>query len=144
MKWGIRRARKKGETYTYKSRAQKRYEKKLDKQTSKNASAAKIQKTRDKLNRYRHRDANRQDYAQTTSVGKTIVKGLLMGPIGSGNYNRMRASGSGRIGAAFVSNWLSSTVALPLTMMISKSVETGHARDQANFEKRMNSQKRNV
>ena len=37
MRWGIRRARKNGSSYTYKSHGQKKYERKLNKlQSSKN------------------------------------------------------------------------------------------------------------
>lgn len=135
MKWGVRKAQKKGQTYTYKSHGQKKYERKLNSQTKRGASAKQIAKTQDKLNMYKTRDANRQDYATKTSVGKLAAKELLFGPFGTGNYNRMRAAGKGRLESAFVSNWVASTVGLPLTILYTRSVEKG----AANTENRMRS-----
>ena len=93
MRWGIRRAQRKGTTYTYKSHGQKKYEKKLNKQIEKGASEGKIRKTSEKLSTFKYRDRNRQDYAETTGVGRSVVKTVLFGPFGAGNYNRLRASG---------------------------------------------------
>ena len=123
MKWGQRKADRAGITYTYKSMGQKKYEKKLAKQQKKGASASQIRKTQSKLATFKKRDANRQAYADTTSVGKTIVKGLLLGPFGSGNYNRLRAAGHTRLGAAFASNILTSTLGLPVTLVNSREKE---------------------
>lgn len=128
MKWGIRRAKKKGVSYTYKSHGQKKYEKKLVKQQSKGADASALNKTKQKLDLYKKRDANRQDYAERTSVGKSVLKGLLMGPIGAGSYNRLRASGKSRIGAALVSNILVSTAGMPIQALATRHAEFKAAR----------------
>lgn len=123
MKWGQRKASKSGSTYTYKSMGQKRTEKKLIKQQTKGASEQKIRATKSKLTQLRKRDSNRQAYADTTTVGRTVVKGLLLGPFGSGNYNRLRAAGHTRLGASFASNILSSTIGLPVALVNSREKE---------------------
>lgn len=138
MRWGIRKAKKQGTTYQYKSRAQRKYEKKLADQTSKKASENKLYKTQAKLNMYKHRDANREEYARRTSVGKSVAKGLLFGPFGTGNYNRLRAAGAGRVTSALASNWIAGTVGLPISMIVSKGIENRTATNQARIEERMN------
>ena len=71
MKWGMRRAYNKGVDYQYKSHAQKKYEKKVEKLSSKIASKdkkpsfgtkTKLDKAKVKLEKYKGRDKNRQDY----------------------------------------------------------------------------------
>lgn len=140
MKWGVRKARKAGTTYTYKSRAQKKYEKKVDKletkAKTKKVRASKMLKAKDKLETYKIRDRNRQDYAERTSVGKTIVKGMLMGPFGSGSYNRLRSAGYSRLGAAMASNWLSSSLTLPVNVLATKLHENRTARVEARAARR--------
>lgn len=130
MKWGMRRAAKKGTTYSYKSHGQKKYEKRLAKQTSKNAKEQKIAKTKAKLGQYKQRDKNRVDYAKSTSIGKSVAKQILMGPIGSGTYSRMRAAGSGRGEAFLMSNWIAGTLGAPYGVLYSKSKENGTARQE--------------
>lgn len=138
MKWGMRKARKAGTSYTYKSWGQKKYAKKVQKAKQKGSSKEKMEKYQDKLDMYKIRDRNRQDYASKTSVGKTIVKGLLMGPVGSGNYNRLRATGYTRMGAALRSNILSSTLSLPYQIAVSKTAESKTARDEQRMKKYVN------
>lgn len=123
MKWGIRKARKSGSDYTYKSHGQKKYEKKLAKQEAKGASAAKVTRTRNQLETYKKRDKNRQTYAENTSVGKSVAKGILMGPFGSGNYNRLRAAGHTRLYSVGVSNIVTSTLTLPYQILKSRDDE---------------------
>lgn len=137
MKWGIRRARKKGVDYTYKSHGQKKYEKRLTKQQNRGSSEKRIAKTTAKLEMYKQRDRNRQDYASQTSLGKSVAKQILFGPFGSGNYSRMRSAGSGRLVSAFASNWLSSTVGLPVTVLLSRSVEKGTANREVRFRNQL-------
>lgn len=135
MRWGIRKAKMTGGSYSYRSRAQKKYDKKLKKQIEKGASSTRIAKTKKKLDRFKERDYNREDYARTTGIGRSVVKGIVFGPLGSGNYNRMRASGSGRVASALVANYVSSTLGYPLTLMITKSAENKAARNQANAKR---------
>lgn len=141
MKWGVRKARKAGTTYTYKSRAQKKYEKKVskleEKAKTKKVRNSKMLKAKDRLDTYKIRDRNRQDYAERTSVGKSIAKGLLFGPFGSGSYNRLRASGYSRMGAAMASNWLASSVTLPINVLATKVHENRTARVEARAARRM-------
>lgn len=138
MKWGIRKARKSGNKYSYKSIGQKKYERKLEKKTSKGASEKSIKKTKSKLEMYKRRDLNRQDYASRTNVGKAVAKTILLGPFGTGNYNRLRSSGHSRVGSVLASNWLSSTVGLPITLLYSKHVENKVAKRDVRTEKLKN------
>lgn len=49
------------------------------------------------------------DYTAKQSIGKTILKSMLMGTYGTMNYNKARAKGNDKIGSyghAFVSNLL--------------------------------------
>ena len=127
MRWGIRRARRKGTDYTYKSHGQKKYEKKLAKQERKGASEGRKRVTKEKLETYKMRDRNRQDYVETTGIGRSIVKTLLMGPFGAGNYNRLRASGRSRLESAISSNVLSTTLGLPVSVLMSRGAEKSSA-----------------
>lgn len=110
MKWGVRKAKKAGVQYAYKSYGQRQYEKKLARVKSKGASAQKIAKTKSKLEMYKERDRARQSYAKRTTVGKSIAKQLLFGPLGTGTYNRLRASGKGRLLSALASNYVGNIV----------------------------------
>ena len=123
MKWGMHRAKKAGVTYTYKSHGQKKFEKKYNKQVNKGISKEKINKTKEKLNLYKTRDKNRQNYAKNTSVGKSFVKTLLLGPIGNGSYARYRGSGNGRVAAFLKSNIVISTLGSPVSVLLSRGRE---------------------
>ena len=122
MKWGMRKAHAKGNDYTYKSYGQKKFEKKVNKLTAKASkknkpsyrTTRKLENAKVRLDKYKQRDKNRQDYARSTTVGRSIAKTLLFGPLGSGNYNRYRAAGHGRVASALVSNVLASTAGYPI------------------------------
>lgn len=122
MKWGIHKARKNGVEYSYKSMGQKKYEKKIAK-LKERGKTAKAEQATYTLNQLKNRDKNREEYARSTTVGKTIAKGLLLGPFGSGNYNRMRAAGSGRAAAFLKSNIISSTLGLPVQLIMTRDEE---------------------
>ena len=152
MKWGMRRAYNKGVDYQYKSHAQKKYEKKVEKLSSKIASKdkkpsfgtkTKLDKAKAKLEIYKGRDKNRQDYAKTASIGKSAVKTILFGPLGAGNYNRFRSSGHGRIVSALGSNYIASTLGYPVTALISKSVENKNGKMRAIADGNIESKKKN-
>lgn len=137
MKWGMRRAYNKGVEYQYKSHGQKKYEKKVDKLLTKIANKdgqpswgtkMKLEKAMRKLDAYKGRDKNRQEYAQTANLGKSVLKTVLFGPLGAGNYNRFRSAGHGRFVSALGSNYITSTVGYPITGLISKSVENRSGR----------------
>lgn len=136
MKWGIRKAKKQGTTYNYKSHGQKKYEKKIAKLQAKGANEKSIAKAQGKLDLYKVRDRNRQSYVETTSLGKSFAKQIVFGPIGSGNYERMRAAGHGRIASAFVSNWIASTVGAPVTVLATRSMEKATARSELRGKER--------
>lgn len=128
MKWGMRKARKQGTNYTYKSHGQKKWEKKLQKMQTidkpvNRKTADKIKQAQRKLDTFKKRDKNRQTYAESTTVGKSVAKGLLMGPFGAGNYNRLRAAGHTRAASFMKSNLIASTLALPLQVVASRDDE---------------------
>lgn len=129
MKWGIRRARKRGETYNYKSMGQKKYEKKLAKQMKKGASEGKIAWTSNKLNTFKERDRNRQMYADRTSVGKAIAQNLLLTPFGAGSYQRFRSAGMSRAASALISGF----TPVPVSMILSRSTEKVVAKANVKF-----------
>lgn len=136
MKWGMRRAYNKGVNYQYRSHGQKKYAKKMEKLNKKYSGKSKLsygqdrklRNTQNKLNMYTKRDKNREDYVRSTSVGKSLVKTMVFGPLGAGNYNRFRASGHGRIVSALGSNYIASTLGYPLTLAISKNSENRNAK----------------
>lgn len=142
MKWGIRRAYNKGQEYNYKSHGQKKYQKKFDRLSEKlskkdNVSFSqqrKLDKISNKLASYKGRDLNRVDYAKNTNIGKAAVKTIIFGPLGTGNYNRFRSSGHGRIVSALGANFVASTIGYPLTALISKSAENRNGRNRARAE----------
>ena len=143
MKWGMRRAYNKGIDYQYKSHAQKKYEnrvnrlqKRIDNKDKRPSFGTqnKLDKARMKLEMYKGRDKNRQDYAKTARTGKSLAKTILFGPLGAGNYNRFRASGHGRIVSALGSNYIASTLGYPLTALLSKSSENRNGKLRARSE----------
>lgn len=89
MKWGMRRAKKKGTTYKYKSFSTKRYERKAAKTTDINKK--KIYTNRAKASA--KIDAKEQAIAKKQSLGKTLVTRVLTGGIGAKNYQRIQAMG---------------------------------------------------
>lgn len=128
MKWGIRRARKEGRSYEYKSIGRRQLDHKIAVAKNKGKSSGKIKKLTAKLDMIKERDRNRQYYAQKTNLGKAVAKTLIMGPFGTGNYNRMRSSGAGRLGSFMVSNWITGTVGYPATLLYSRHREKSAAR----------------
>ncbi len=135
MKWGQRKAQKTGTSYTYKSHGQKKWEKKLTKAKSSSNEDA-VTKAQTKLEFYKKRDENRQNYAKSTSVGKSVAKGILIGPIGSGQYNRLRAAGINR-GLAFIaSNIITSSVSAPVGYVVSRAIESNRAQRDIELDKR--------
>lgn len=128
MKWGMRRARAKGTTYTYKSKGQKSVEKKLNKQISSGKSSAKIAKTEQKLNTIKNRDAQRQSYVSKTSTGKLLVQQALMGPYKAANYERYRAAGNGIVKSYLKTKLASNYLGWPLSVAASKRSETKKAK----------------
>nr|DAM62925.1 MAG TPA: hypothetical protein [Caudoviricetes sp.] len=129
MKWGIRKARKKGVEYAYKSYGQKKWEKKLAKAQRKGKDTGKAES---KLATYKERDKARQSYAEHTKTGHAIVRTLLLGPWGNGTYSRARAAGSS-VGSSVVEGlvmpWLGA-----VGIGISKVSENSSARERAGVE----------
>lgn len=129
MKWGIRKARKKGVEYAYKSHGQKKWEKKLAKAQRKGKDTSKAES---KLATYKERDKARQSYAEHTKTGHAIARTLLMGPWGNGAYSRARAAGSS-VGSSVVQGlvmpWLGG-----IGIGISKASENSSARARAGVE----------
>lgn len=77
MKWGVRRAAKKGTTYNYKSHATKVYGKKAAK-AEKKGKTEKAAKYRKYEKRSADLDRKMQNYAKNVSVGKGIVQNLFV------------------------------------------------------------------
>ena len=147
MKWGIRKAEKRGETYQYRSIGQRLKQRKVNKLQSKLALAkknnsgrypssnkvskiaSKLNKQTRKLNALKVRDKNRENYARSTTVGAAIARGLLFGGIGTGNYNRARAAGAsittatiaGMAGAMPVVGGLAMIGTIPVTKIAENS-----------------------
>lgn len=146
MKWGMRKAYATGKDYSYKSFGQKRHQKIVNKLTNKQIKKTdegkrlnytqdrKLKNSKVKLERLKERDKNREEYARSTSIGKSAIKTILFGPLGSGNYNRFRAAGHGRAVSALGANYISSTLGYPLTYMISRGSENRQAKRQVNYK----------
>lgn len=132
MKWGIRRAKKKGTTYQYKSHSTKKYERKADKAWKKamkyddmestttgkkqGKAAEKYVKAMNKYDKMTRRakrsaefDAKMQKMAKNESTGKTVAKTLLVGTLGNTTYTRLKSAGVSK-GAARVATVLSTAL----------------------------------
>lgn len=114
MKWGVRRARKKGQTYKYKSMSTKRYEKKVDK--AKQKGDTEKEKTMSKrLARSKQYDKNAQkiadSYSTSEAIGKTLVASMVSrgGAAHFSAYTRMKASGVSK-GKAMVGTMLTGPI----------------------------------
>lgn len=92
MKWGVRRARKKGKTYTYQSMGTKRYKKKMDKALKKGDSE-KAKKYKEYHKKSVELDRRMQDNALSNSTGKAVVKTILtVGNLGGKTYEAVKAA----------------------------------------------------
>lgn len=96
MKWGVRRARKKGIDYTYKSHGTKSYAKRAEKARSVGDTAK-----ANKYDRYHERsaelDRKMQTNAEHNSSGRAAVKTLLTAEnLGGRTYEAVRASTGGK------------------------------------------------
>lgn len=93
MKWGVRRARRKGTTYSYKSSKTKSYEKKAEraKQEGRTGEYKALSK---KAKRSQEFDSKMQSVAESMSAGNTAVQFLLSGPFGAKSYAAARAYGT--------------------------------------------------
>lgn len=124
MKWGIRKSRSNGTSYTYKSKKQKKFEKKLNKQVKSNASSKKVDKTEKKLDMLKKRDDERQRYVEATSLGKIMVQQMLMGPYDAGTYQRYRAAGNSVMKSYVKTKLARNYLGWPLSVVASKRAET--------------------
>ena len=107
MRWHMRKAAIKGQTYDYKSRQQKKYQKKFNLTSYKNEGKIlnakqeqKFNKLKDKLEAYKLRDKSRVDYAKSQNIGMTILNNIFFGQVASGSYNRYRNAGYSKLKAA--------------------------------------------
>lgn len=142
MKWGMRKAENRGETYRYRSIGQKLKQRKVNRLTAelkalnglKNKAGIKVDTSKkrgrlqrkldnqtNRLNDLKRRDQNRENYARSTSTGAAIARGLLLGPIGAGSWNRARASGQSIKASLFVT---------PMSVLSTRSSEFATARMQ--------------
>ena len=95
-----------------------------------------LAKAKTKLSIYKQRDKNRESYASKTNLGKSVVKQILMGPIGSGSYSRYRSSGNSRVMAFLKSNVISSLLSSPVTVPLSRHREMKTAKKQLGIKKK--------
>lgn len=110
MKWGVRRARSKGSTYTYTSHGTKKYAKKAN-QYRKHGDIEKAKKYDNYHKRSVELDRKMQSNAERTSTGKAVAKTLLTaGNLGGRTYEAVKASAGGSKvisrGAAFAASIL--------------------------------------
>ena len=105
MKWGVRRARKKGTTYAYKSHATKVYQKKADKARKK----GKLDKAA-KYDNYTRRSANldrkMQDWGANLKLGKTLASAVL---INTRTYNVAKQATGNRKVVSFLAGMAANT-----------------------------------
>lgn len=92
MKWGVRRARRKGTTYSYKSSKTKSYEKKAAKAKQK-GKTEKYKTLSKKAKRSQEFDSKMQSVAESMSAGKTAILLFLNGTFGTKSYAAARAYG---------------------------------------------------
>lgn len=104
MKWGIRKANKSGNKYSYSSMLTNRYKKTAS--SAKNKGNNKKYKKFDTISKNSAKlDKRRVDYARKTSVGKAIAQNLIFGPISSKYYQSLRAVDYSRGKAALMSSF---------------------------------------
>lgn len=100
MKWGMRKAEKKGTTYNYTSMAQKRWTKKANKLNAAGlGNTDKGKSANAKAKYFKQNDAALQQYAKRTSTGAAIARNLLMGGSSAKMYSRLRAQGVDKVTA---------------------------------------------
>jgi hypothetical protein len=113
MKWGVRRARKKGQTYTYTSMGTKSYKRKAEK-----AREAGDKVKQKKYEKYHKKsvelDRKMQKNALSNTTGRAALKTILNGPFGGRTYEVVKVT-SGNNGsvsrvAGYVAGWLSGPV----------------------------------
>ena len=145
MKWG---QHKYGDKYVYKSLGQRYQEHKLKAFTNKmnkhsiksvkkedkyykkthDADNKRLEKIKSRVKQIKQRDKNRQDYVKTTSVGKQIVRDILLGPIFAGSYARYRAAGRDAVDA------LSKTISISSIPILASKYDE-HIRVKKQLEK---------
>lgn len=135
MKWHMRKAAVKGQTYDYKSKEQQQYQKKFNIASYKNEGKtlnAKQQKKfddlKDTLDTYKLRDQARAKYSRSQKVGKQILKNLLLGARVQ-SYDRLRNAGQSNASAIIKG------VLNPFSEMYSKKAEYKHFNEQLHNKK---------
>lgn len=115
MKWGIRRARKKGVEYAYKSAITKRNKKRAEKHEQK-GNTEKATKYANRAKRSAEFDAKMQESVAKSSAGKTTAKILVNGVFGAKTYESLKAAGFGRADS-FIATQVVSYMGGPLGAM---------------------------
>lgn len=90
MKWGIRRAAKKGVDYSYKSHATKKYERLAEKLAAK-GKTDKAKKMANRAKRSREIDKGEEEFARGIGTGKAVGLSLLTGGSTMKGYMQNRA-----------------------------------------------------
>ena len=133
MKWGIHNARKSGTTYQYKSRATKKYEKKL----AKAKTEAKKEIYTRKAERSAEFDRRMQKSVNNSSAGKTAAKVILNGPFGAKTYEALKATGYGRFSSQILTTY-STLLAGPIGNAVVTSLARRDYVDESYRYKAMN------
>lgn len=100
MKWGVRKARKNGTSYSYKSSLTKSLEKTKSKYKEKSKQDKRykpmVGSVSKQLQNSKKSDSNMVKYSKKTSVGKAIAQNILFTPAYARTYQQMRANGFSR------------------------------------------------
>lgn len=127
MKWGVRRAQKKGTTYKYTSMATKAYGKKAKKLESKgDVKKAKQYKQYEK--RSQELDSKMEANARAYSAGKTAAKYLLVGAFGNKTYETAKAAGGNRGISALTAVGASYVGGMPGNMLVNDLIRAEYVR----------------
>ena len=127
MKWGVRRAQKKGTNYKYTSMATKSYGKKAKKLEAKgNIKEAKKYKQYEK--RSQELDSKMEANARTYGAGKTAAKYLLLGAFGNQTYEVAKAAGADRGISALVTVGAAKVGKIPGTMIAKDLIRSQYVR----------------
>jgi hypothetical protein len=129
MKWGVRRAKKKGTNYSYKSIDTKYYEQRASKARAK-GNEKRATKFETKAKYSAKLDKGMEQYARKLSTGKTVAASLLNSPWHLKAYATAKAAGADSFSAAAAS-MVSSYIAAPFGSDLIRSyyVHSNTARD---------------
>lgn len=131
MKWGVRKARKTGGTYKYKSLETKTYERKAA-SAKESGNTKRYKKMQQRSKSSAEFDRKLQDVATKMSAGKTAASVILNGPFATKTFAAGKAYGYDGItsaGMATVMNLVGGPVG---SMLLTNTYRSAYIRDHAN------------